>query len=65
MASRIISVDKPSPIDGGVLDTMFNRSQAISEAVRHFWGMGLASKAELGKVTETVAGYDVEIIYRG
>jgi len=58
-----ISVMNPKPIDDGVLDSMFSSSQAISEAVSKFWGMNLATKAELGKVTKTNTGYDVEIIY--
>lgn len=61
--STIVSVVKPKPIDNGVLDNMFGRSQAISEAVSKFWGMGLASRAELGKVISTKTGYDVEIIH--
>ncbi|KKM99302.1 hypothetical protein LCGC14_1149380 [marine sediment metagenome] len=64
MASIIISVEKPKPIDEGVLDTMFSSSRATSEAVAKFWGMGLASEAELGKVTKTDTGYDVEIKYQ-
>jgi len=63
MPSEIISVSKPTPIDGDILDTMFDSSRAISEAVCRFWKLGLASKAELGKVTKTDSGYEVEIIY--
>ena len=64
--STVISVGNPETIDGGVLDTMFGSSQAISEAVSKFWGMDLtkSSRAELGTVTKTSMGYDVEIKYR-
>ena len=64
--STIISVGNPGNIDGGVLDTMFGSSQAISEAVSKFWGMGLTSRksAELGNVIKTNTGYDVEIKYK-
>ncbi len=58
-----INVATPKPIDNGILDTMFGSSQAISEAVSKFWEMGLASKAELGKVTKSITGYDIEIKY--
>ena len=63
--SAVISVGNPRAIDNGVLDTMFGSSQAISEAVSKFWEMGLATKAELGNVTKTNTGYDVEIKYKG
>ena len=63
MDTVMIEVQKPSPIDNGPLDSLFARSQAISDAVSKFWKMGLASKAELGKVEEADAGYKVEIIY--
>ena len=64
--STIISVGNPKSLDGGVLDTMFGSSQAISEAVSKFWKMDLtkSSRAELGNVTKTSTGYDVEIKYR-
>ena len=64
MTSTVISVDNPKPIDGGVLDTMFGSSQAISEAVSKFWKMGLASRAELGSIIKTSTGYDVEIKHK-
>ena len=61
--SIVIAVDKPKSIDGGILDTMFGSSQAISDAVSKFWDMGLATKAELGKVIQTNTAYNVEILY--
>jgi len=64
METVTIEVQKPSPIDNGPLDSLFARSQAISDAVGKFWEMGLASEAKLGTVEETDAGYKVEIIYR-
>ena len=62
--STIISVPNPATIDSGILDTMFGSSQAISDAVSEFWGLNLAARAELGTVTTTLNGYDVEIKYR-
>ena len=61
--SVLIEVGEPSPIDGGPLDDIFGRSQAISEAVAKFWEMKLATAAKLGEVTKTAAGYKVEILY--
>jgi len=61
--SIIIQVDKPEPIDGGILDTIFNSSIAISNAVSKFWDMELAKSAKLGKVLQTINGYNIEIIY--
>ena len=59
----IITVENPGTIDNGPIDGLFSRSCAISDAVSKFWEMGLASKAELGKVAKTDSGYNVEIIY--
>lgn len=63
MERVILTVPRPEPIDGDALDKLFNRSQAISSAVSAFWKLGLAPKAELGDVTETKNGYNVEILY--
>lgn len=62
--SIVIEVAKPEPIDNGVLDGIFNSSQAISDAVSKFWRLNLAKHATLGKVTNTQSGYEVEIIYK-
>ena len=63
MSNIIIEVERPEPIDGNILDEIFSPSLAISEAVSKFWDMGLATKAELGKVNPTDNGYQVEILY--
>lgn len=64
MNSTTITVPKPTPIDGGVLDELFSRSRAISDAVSRFWQLGLSSKAELGEVVETEDAFNVKILYQ-
>lgn len=60
MKNIIISVDKPSSIDGGILDNIFGVHQAISEAESKFWAMNLSNRATLGSVKESTQGYNVE-----
>ena len=63
MAECTITVKKPARNLPAVLDKMFDRSCAISDAVSQFWGMKLAVEANLGEVKEYDDRYEVTIIY--
>lgn len=47
-----------------VIDTIFDRSMAISNAVSQFWEQGLAKRAELGDVKEFNDRYEITIVYQ-
>ena len=63
MPECTITVKKPARNLPAVLDKMFDRSCAISDAVSQFWGMKLAVEADLGEVKEYDDRYEVTIIY--
>jgi hypothetical protein len=64
MAITNIIVKKPVSDLPDVLNTIFDRSLAISEAVSRFWNMKLAKSAEIGEVKEYNGYYVVSIIHK-
>jgi hypothetical protein len=58
-----ITVDKPNNLPEG-LNTMFNSSIAISNAIAKFWDLNLAHTATLGDVRELDNSFEVDITYR-
>lgn len=61
---RTFNIKKPVSTLPDVLNTMFDSSIAISEAVSQFWKLNLCEQAELGKVIEHDDCYEVNIKYK-
>jgi len=60
-----ITINKPARTTlPPIIDEMFDRSCAISDAVSQFWEKKLAAEADLGEVKEYDDRYEISIVYK-